>query len=104
MTTTPPVRELDVLWLTAGLSCDGDTISVTAATQPSLEDVLLGVIPMEDMDLVIVPRSRAMRWISSSNSCCPRGSNPRVGSSKKTTTGSLTRARAIPILCFMPWL
>ena len=39
------VPELDILWITAGLSCDGDTISVTAATQPSLEDVLLGVIP-----------------------------------------------------------
>jgi hydrogenase small subunit len=34
-----------VLWLTAGLSCDGDTISVTAATQPSLEDLLLGSLP-----------------------------------------------------------
>jgi hydrogenase small subunit len=40
-----PVTELDILWITAGLSCDGDTISVTAASQPSLEDVLLGVIP-----------------------------------------------------------
>ena len=27
-----------VLWLTAGLGCDGDTIAITAATQPSLED------------------------------------------------------------------
>ena len=39
------VPELDILWITAGLSCDGDTIAVTAATNPSLEDVLLGVIP-----------------------------------------------------------
>jgi hydrogenase small subunit len=37
--------ELDILWITAGLSCDGDTVSITAATQPSLEDVLLGGIP-----------------------------------------------------------
>src|SRR5437763_16819715 len=37
--------DLDVIWLTAGLSCDGDTISITAATQPSLEDLLLGAIP-----------------------------------------------------------
>jgi hydrogenase small subunit len=34
-----------VLWITAGLGCDGDTVSITAATQPSLEDLLLGVIP-----------------------------------------------------------
>src|ERR1035438_1287984 len=36
---------LDVLWITAGLSCDGDTISITAATQPSIEDLILGAIP-----------------------------------------------------------
>ncbi len=40
-----PVTEIDVLWITAGLSCDGDTISITAATQPSIEDLILGVIP-----------------------------------------------------------
>src|SRR5947207_5490702 len=41
----PAVKEVHVLWITAGLSCDGDTVSVTAAEQPSLEDVLLGAIP-----------------------------------------------------------
>ena len=41
----PAVEEVHVVWLTAGLSCDGDTFSVTAAEQPSLEDVLLGAIP-----------------------------------------------------------
>ena len=41
----PDVKELHILWITAGLSCDGDTISVTAAEQPSIEDVLLGAIP-----------------------------------------------------------
>ena len=40
-----PLTELDVIWLTAGLSCDGDTISITAATQPSIEDLILGAIP-----------------------------------------------------------
>jgi hydrogenase small subunit len=39
------VPEVDVLWITAGLSCDGDSVSITAATQPSLEDVLLGALP-----------------------------------------------------------
>src|SRR6202789_1093816 len=42
---TPPFPEIDVLWITAGLGCDGDTIAMTAATQPSLEDILLGGIP-----------------------------------------------------------
>src|SRR5438094_5135753 len=41
----PAVAELDILWITAGLSCDGDTIAITAASQPSIEDVVLGVIP-----------------------------------------------------------
>ena len=40
-----PISEISVLWLTAGLSCDGDTIAMTAATQPSLEEVLSGAIP-----------------------------------------------------------
>ena len=39
------LEQLDVIWLTAGLSCDGETISITAATQPSLEDLVLGAIP-----------------------------------------------------------
>ncbi len=43
--TKPALEELDVLWLTAGLGCDGDTISVTAATQPSIEDLILGNLP-----------------------------------------------------------
>lgn len=40
-----PVSEVHIIWLTAGLSCDGDTISITNAEQPSIEDVLLGAIP-----------------------------------------------------------
>ena len=37
-----PIQEIDVLWMTAGLGCDGDTIAVTAATQPTIEDLVLG--------------------------------------------------------------
>ena len=40
-----PVSDVHILWITAGLGCDGDSVSVTAATQPSIEDVLLGAIP-----------------------------------------------------------
>jgi hydrogenase small subunit len=40
-----PIKEIDVLWITAGLGCDGDTIAITAATQPSLEDIVQGIIP-----------------------------------------------------------
>lgn len=41
----PAVKEVHVLWITAGLGCDGDSVSITAASQPSIEDVLLGAIP-----------------------------------------------------------
>lgn len=39
------IKEIDVLWITAGLGCDGDTIAITAATQPSIEDIVMGGIP-----------------------------------------------------------
>jgi hydrogenase small subunit len=46
MTTTPTgVKEVHVLWISEGLSCDGDTVSVTAASQPAIEDVVLGLVP-----------------------------------------------------------
>jgi hydrogenase small subunit len=41
----PAVKEVHVLWITAGLGCDGDSVSITAATQPSIEDIVLGAIP-----------------------------------------------------------
>jgi len=43
--TNGGVSEVHILWISEGMSCDGDTVSVTAASQPSLEDVLLGLIP-----------------------------------------------------------
>lgn len=39
------IAEIDILWITAGLACDGDTVSVTAATLPSIEDIVLGNLP-----------------------------------------------------------
>jgi hydrogenase small subunit len=41
----PGVKEVHVLWITAGLSCDGDSVSTTAASQPSIEDIVMGAIP-----------------------------------------------------------
>ncbi|MGH7869081.1 MAG: hydrogenase expression protein HypE, partial [Candidatus Dormibacteraceae bacterium] len=40
-----PVPEIHIVWMTSGLSCDGDSVSITAAMQPSIEDVVLGAIP-----------------------------------------------------------
>jgi hydrogenase small subunit len=41
-----------VLWMTAGLGCDGESVAMTAATNPSLEDLLEGVIP--DMPHIVL--------------------------------------------------
>ena len=41
----PAVKEIHVLWMTTGLGCDGDSVSVTAASLPSIEDVVMGEIP-----------------------------------------------------------
>jgi hydrogenase small subunit len=43
--TGEPISEIDVLWITAGLGCDGDTVAMTAATQPSIEDILTHALP-----------------------------------------------------------
>ncbi|MDP9345360.1 MAG: hydrogenase expression protein HypE, partial [Actinomycetota bacterium] len=34
-----------VLWMTIGLSCEGDSVAMTSATNPSLEDIITGAIP-----------------------------------------------------------
>src|SRR6476659_253735 len=39
------VREVHILWISEGMSCDGDTVSLTAAQNPSIEDVVLGLVP-----------------------------------------------------------
>ncbi|HYX92729.1 MAG TPA: hypothetical protein VE782_14290 [Myxococcaceae bacterium] len=39
------IDEIDILWITAGLGCDGDTISMTGASHPTIEDVLAGNLP-----------------------------------------------------------
>jgi hydrogenase small subunit len=41
----PNVKEVHVIWMTTGLGCDGDSVSVTAASQPSIKDVVMGAFP-----------------------------------------------------------
>ncbi len=47
MASTPPADEtvVHVLWINAGLSCDGDSVALTAATQPSIEEIALSALP-----------------------------------------------------------
>lgn len=42
---TPKISEVHILWLNDGMSCDGDSVSITAASDPSIEDIVLGAIP-----------------------------------------------------------
>ena len=43
--TASGVDEVHILWISEGMSCDGDSVSVTAASLPSIEEVLLGAVP-----------------------------------------------------------
>src|SRR5438094_782660 len=36
---------LHILWMNGGLSCDGDSIAMAEATQPSIEEIMLGALP-----------------------------------------------------------
>jgi hydrogenase small subunit len=38
-------RVVHVVWLTSGLGCDGESVAMTSATSPSLEDLVHGVLP-----------------------------------------------------------
>jgi hydrogenase small subunit len=42
---TSPLHPIRVLWLTGGLGCDGESIALTAAQNPSVEDLLRGAFP-----------------------------------------------------------
>ncbi len=39
------VKEVHILWITAGLGCDGESVSITAATQPGIEDIVMSGLP-----------------------------------------------------------
>jgi hydrogenase small subunit len=41
----PAMAPINVLWITSGLGCDGESVAITAATSPSLEDLLRGCMP-----------------------------------------------------------
>ena len=43
MTQEEPV--VHILWMNGGLGCDGDSVALTAATQPSIEEIVLGALP-----------------------------------------------------------
>ena len=42
---TTEAVEAHVIWMTTGLSCDGDSVAMTSAVNPSLEDIVTQAIP-----------------------------------------------------------
>src|SRR6266446_10707488 len=45
MTQAAEEPVLHILWMNGGLGCDGDSVALTAATQPSIEEIVLGELP-----------------------------------------------------------
>src|ERR1700681_1124892 len=41
----PSIEAVHVVWVTAGLGCDGDTIAMTGASMPSIEELVGGAVP-----------------------------------------------------------
>ncbi|HVB45565.1 MAG TPA: hypothetical protein VNF47_23055, partial [Streptosporangiaceae bacterium] len=87
---TDPV--VHILWMNGGLGCDGDSVALTAATQPSIEEIVLGALPglprVNTRDFRCLWRSELLPLscsVSVFESCCvvpPRecghGFSPRV--------------------------
>ena len=84
----PPVKDVHIVWITAGLGCDGDSVSITAATQPSIEDVLLGRSPGS---LRCTSTTRCSRTTTATTSSS-RGSRPRAVSSTRSSWWSRDRS------------
>jgi hydrogenase small subunit len=42
---SPGFDEIHILWTSEGMSCDGDSVSVTNSASPAIEDVVAGLVP-----------------------------------------------------------
>lgn len=84
---------IHVLWINAGLSCDGDSVALTAATQPSIEEIALGRSPA-------CPRSPSTGPSSISNAgpragptiSSPGSSEPNAVNSTRSYSSSRARS------------
>src|SRR5262245_48931263 len=81
---------IHVLWINAGLSCDGDSVALTAATQPSIEEIALGALPG-------LPKI-AVHWPLIDFECGPNGAltiswsgSSRVNVENSSRSSSLSR-------------
>ena len=79
----PAISEVHILWITGGLGCDGDSVSITAASQPSIEDVVLGAIPGCPRSICTIRCSPT----KSATSSWRRSTRPRAANSNQFRPG-----------------
>jgi len=120
-----------VIWMTTGLGCDGDSVAMTSAVNPSLEDIITGAIPgmpkvvahtpvlayengaefMQawydaeagklDPFVLILEGSVPNEKINGEGHWAGMGVNPRAGSRSPRTSGSIASPRRPPR--WLPW-
>ncbi len=68
MAAKQAITDVHLIWMTTGLSCDGDSVAITSATNPSIEDILLGALPgmpkvhLHNPDLAYENGDEMMQW------------------------------------------
>ena len=67
--------------MTTGLSCEGDSVAMTSATNPSLEDIILQAIP--GMPKVVV-HNQVIAYEVGAGVHRRRGTTPRRASSTRS--------------------
>src|SRR5712672_1185689 len=82
----PNVKEVDILWITAGLSCDGDSVSVTNARLPSNEDAVQNTPIFEENGPDKFKGIDIMRAVRSFDPCLPCGVHMYLGNGKVLET------------------
>ena len=82
-------RPVSVLWITSGLGCDGDSIAMTAATNPSLED-LPARLPAGDAAGGALQRGVRVR----DGRRLPAGLRRRRPAARSTRSSSCSKARS----------
>jgi len=79
-----------ILWMNGGLGCDGDSVALTAATQPSIEEIALGALPglpkiAVHWPLIDFEGSIPNEAIKKEGYWCGFGNNPATGQPMTTS-------------------
>ena len=82
--------EAHVIWMTTGLGCDGDSVAMTSAVDPSLEDIVTQAIP--GIQKVIVHKP-VLAFENGSDVPCWRG-RPRASAKSRWAAWGRSKQRA----------